>query len=266
MKKIILIVACLVSFYGISQNLRRIQVQGKVIVESADISGITVFNSTSNKGTITDSRGNFVLEVALNDLINVSALQFTNVSFKVNESIINSKTIKVFLIEEIHELDEIVIFEKGLSGNLNADIKTVETFEPKLHTFYFERNIDDDFKGEVKPKLENVATDSEGQFMKHGLNLVNVVDQLLLPIFRREVKDKKLKGIPDIPVESVKYYFGADFLVDNFNIPQHRVDEFIRFVETEDFNYTLLNYGNEMEFLELLTKKSKEFLGVNEFN
>ena len=49
-------------------------------------------------------------------------------------------------------------------------------------------------------------------------------------------------------------------MVANFNIPEHRVEEFIRYVESEDFDFSLLNYGKEMEFLELLNKKSIEFL------
>ena len=95
--------------------------------------------------------------------------------------------------------------------------------------------------------------------MSNGLNVVNVLDQLLIPLFRPEVKDKKAVGIPDVPAESIKYYLGSKFLVDNFNIPEHRVEEFIRYVEEDTFDFYLLNYGHEMEFLELLSKKSKMF-------
>jgi len=96
--------------------------------------------------------------------------------------------------------------------------------------------------------------------MVNGLNVVNVVDQLLIPLFRSEVKDKKAAGIPEVPVKSIKYYLGSNFLVENFNIPEHRVEEFIRYVEDETFDFDLLNYGHEIEFLELLSQKSKTFL------
>ncbi len=66
--------------------------------------------------------------------------------------------------------------------------------------------------------------------------------------------------MPDVPIESIKYYFGSEFLVDNFNIPEHRVQEFIGFVQSGNFDFLLLNYGKEMEFLELLNAKSVEFL------
>jgi uncharacterized protein (UPF0248 family) len=82
----------------------------------------------------------------------------------------------------------------------------------------------------------------------------------LIPLFRSEVRDKKAAGVPEVPVKSIKYYLGSTFLVENFNIPEHRVEEFIRYVEDEAFDFDLLNYGHEIEFLDLLSKKSKTFL------
>jgi len=119
---------------------------------------------------------------------------------------------------------------------------------------------DYNFETDYKTDVANVSIDRQQQTMVNGLNIVNVVDQLLLPLFRAEVKDKKKAGVPDVPIEAIKYYFGSEFLVDNFNIPEHRVEEFIRFVEGSNFDFSLLNYGKEMEFLELLNKKSIAFL------
>ena len=45
MKKIILFLAIVISFSAVSQNVGRIEVSGKIIVEGSDISGITIFNT-----------------------------------------------------------------------------------------------------------------------------------------------------------------------------------------------------------------------------
>lgn len=265
MKKIVAFLFFITSLSSVSQTFNRVEVKGEIIVESTDISGITIFNSSSNVGTVTNEKGEFVLKVVLNDIIEISALQYQNISFTVNEAIIESKTMKIFLIEEINKLDEVIVLTKGLSGSLIADMEAVKTFNPKLDAIYFGiKNSDDfNFTDDYKSKVKNVAMNSERQTMINGLNIVNVVDQILLPLFRSKVKDKKASGIPEVPVESVKYYFGSEFLVDNFNIPEHRVEEFIRYVESENFDFSLLNYGKEMEFLELLNKKSIEFLNNN---
>ncbi len=262
MKKITFYFTLLITLQVVSQNITRIQVSGKIIVESNDISGITIYNTSSEKGTVTNDKGQFVLQVALNDLIQVSALQYQNINFEVNEAIIKSTSIKLFLIEEINRLDEVIVKKKGLSGVLSSDIESVVTFNPKLDALYFGIKHSEEFyfSDDYKSKTENIAMTSQQQQMINGLNIINVVDQLLLPLFRSRVKNKKDKGVPEVPIESIKYYFGSEFLVDNFNIPEHRVGEFIRFVESDDFDFSLLNYGKEMEFLELLNKKSVEFL------
>lgn len=262
MKKIVYVLLIFATMNINAQNITRTDVKGKIVVEHSDISGITIFNSSSNKGTVTDNNGEFTIAIAENDIIEVSALQFQNLNFKVNADIIKSKSMKIFLIEEINKLDEIVVKSKGLTGNLITDIDDSKTFNPKLDALYFgvkhssEYNFETDYKTEVK----NIGDDIQRNTLYNGLNVVNVVDQLLLPIFRSEAKEKKPKDMPDVPANAIKYYFASEFLVDNFNIPEHRVEDFIAYVESDDFDFTLLNYGRELEFLELLNQKSIEFL------
>ncbi len=262
MKKIIILLTVLVGFQAVSQNLKPIKIKGKVTVEGGDLTGISIFNKTSKIGTITDENGEFTLPVKLNDSIEVSALQFKNIGFLVNQGILQAKTMKIFLIDEINKLDEVVITGKGLSKSLEAQIKITGNFNPKLNNLYFGMVNDNEAYNDIdyKTSVSNNTMNSQRQRMIRGLNIVNVVDQLLLPLFRSKVKDKEETGIPEVPIESVKYYFGSDFLVDNFNIPEHRVEEFIRYVESDDFDVSLLNYGKEMELLELIHNKSLQFL------
>lgn len=265
MKYIIFLFGFLVSLQVISQDYKRVEVNGKIIVESSEISGISIFNKTSNSYAISDDNGEFVLTVGLNDIIEVSALQFQNINFQVNEAIIQSKAMKILLIEEINKLDEVIVNVKGLSGYLEKDIRNTKKFNPKLNVLYFAIANSDayTFKEDNMSAVSNMTMNTQRQRMINGLNIVNVVDQLLLPLFRSKVKNKKDSGIPEVPIESIKYYFGSEFLTDNFDIPKHRIEEFIRYVEGENFDFSLLNYGKEMEFLQLLHDKSLQFLNRN---
>ncbi|MEW4924330.1 carboxypeptidase-like regulatory domain-containing protein [Algibacter sp. 2305UL17-15] len=262
MKKIFCLVLFLSAITVNSQNITRTDVQGKIVIEHSDISGITIFNASSNKGTITDNNGEFKIAVALNDIIEVSALQFQNLSFKVNKDIVASRNMKIFLIEEINKLDEIIVKTKGLSGNLETDIGDSETFNPKLDALYFgvKHSSEYSFETDYKTEVKNMTVNAEKVRLYNGLNIVNVVDQLLLPVFRSEAKEKKASNIPKVPSKAIKYYFASEFLVDNFKIPEHRVEDFIAYVHRDDFDFSLLNYGKELEFLELLNQKSVEFL------
>ena len=264
MKKTILFIACFINMLVHAQDFKRLVVDGKIIVESNDVSGITVFNTSSNKGAVSDDNGEFKLAVRLNDIITVSALQFQNIEFKVNQSIMTSLKMKIFLIEEINRLPEIVLLPNRLTGKLVADMDKTKRFTPKLDAFYYGIKKPDvvRFGADNKTQVQNTAIATQHITMVNGLNIKNVVDQLLLPLFRSKADGKKEKGIPEVPVDAIKYYFGSEFLKHNFNIPEHRVEEFIRYVEKDGFDYTLLNYGNEMQFLELLHSESEAFLGA----
>jgi len=201
-------------------------------------------------------------------VIEVSALQYQNITFKVNEAIIKSGIMKIYLIEEINQLEEVFVSSNRLSGNLPRDIDKVSHFHQKHDILYF--GIHNTFKPDMGTAQNlndialnanhNVAMNPERLNMINGLNIVNVVDQLLLPLFRSEVDHRENYEVVEVPVESIKYYFGSKFLADNFNIPEHRVDEFIVFVYNSGFDYSLLNYGSELQLLELLHNKSIEFL------
>ena len=94
MKKFVLFFVLLISFYGVGQNSKRIEIKGKVIVEKSDVEGIPIINKTSNAMVFTDALGNFVLNVKLNDSIEVKALQYQNISFKVNQAVMRFINLK----------------------------------------------------------------------------------------------------------------------------------------------------------------------------
>lgn len=262
MKKLLLLCVFCMPFFAYSQIISRENINGKIVVEGSDIEGITIYNTTSNKGTVTNAKGEFMIAAALYDLIEVRALEYQNIEIRINKEILASKKMRVFLIEEINQLDEVLVRNRALTGNITTDAKSVKLFTPKRDVVYFGMVNQDpnDFAENNPAQIKNAAIRSEAQAMVYSLNVINVVDQLLIPLFRSEVKDKKAAGVPEVPVKSIKYYLGSTFLVENFNIPEHRVEEFIRYVEDDTFDFELLNYGHEIEFLELLNRKSKTFL------
>ena len=264
MKKLLPLFVFCISFFAISQDIKRENVDGKIIVEGSNIEGITIYNTSSGLGSVTNINGEFTIAVTLKDLLEIRSLKYQNFDVRINEAILESKKISIFLIEEINKLDEVIITNKRLTGNIKTDMNSVKTFYPKLDAIYFGIKNKEayDFSDDSKSHVENIGIHSQAQTMVNGLNVVNIVDQLLIPLFRSEVEDKKAAGVPEVPVKSIKYYLGSNFLVENFNIPEHRVEEFIRYVEDEAFDFDLLNYGHEMEFLELLSKKSKTFLNT----
>ncbi|MGI9530975.1 carboxypeptidase-like regulatory domain-containing protein [Lutimonas sp.] len=262
MRLILSILLLSTSFFVMSQDIKREEIIGKIIVEGSDIEGITVYNSSSQKGSVTDANGQFIIAVALNDMLEFRALEYQSIDVTVNKAVLESNRMSVYLIEKMNILDEVVIPKKELSGNLVTDANKLTTFNPKLDAFYFSISYDEisGLGDDGESQIDYLDRNEQGKTMVNGLNVVNVVDQLLIPLFRSEVPNKEEAGVPEVPAENIKYYLGSDYLVENFSIPEHRVEEFIRYVEDDTFDFELLNYGHELEFLELLSRKSTLFL------
>ena len=76
-----------ISFVTYSQEMKRDIVQGKIIVEGDDIEGITIYNATSAIGTVTNKNGEFTIAVAVDDLLEIRALEYQNFDVVVNKEI-----------------------------------------------------------------------------------------------------------------------------------------------------------------------------------
>ncbi len=123
MKLLLSLFVFCISFFAFSQDMKREIVNGKIIVEGNDIEGITIYNTSSNIGTVTDKNGEFTIAVALNDLLEIKALEYQNIDVRINKAILESKEISIFLIEEMNILDEVVVETKILTGNIITDAK-----------------------------------------------------------------------------------------------------------------------------------------------
>lgn len=265
MKSTLLLIVFLFSTALIfSQEASRIEVKGKVVVNSNDKEGITVYNASSNKGTITNDKGEFVIMVALNDKIEFAALQFNDFNIAIDEEVITSKQLTVILVEHINKLDEVLIIPYDLSGNLVVDVESVKTFNPNMDAIYFGiQNVDEfEFSDDYKSRTENIAMHSQGQTMTYGLNIANIVGMLLKPLFKsNKNKEKSLKSeYPDIPINILKDRYSAPFLNENFGVPLDEIDQFVLYLEDNGLDYNLLKSGKELEFLEFISQKSKLYL------
>ena len=265
MKKLLLLFyVVFLSLNAWSQTTERIVVKGKIVVSSNDIEGITVYNSSSNLGTITNEKGEFAIKVMLNDRVEFGALQFRDFTIIIDEKIIASKKMTVFLVEKINKLDEVVILPYDLSGNLQVDVEGVKTFNADLNAIYFgiKHSSAYEFPDDQRSKAENPVMHSQGQTMVNGANVGNILGLLLKPIFKSKPSSKKQDNefVETRPFNTLTQEYSSQFLFDNFSIPISKTDSFIRFVEANGIDYGLLESGKELEFLEFITQKSKLFL------
>lgn len=241
-----------------SQTNERINVKGIILSNNNDIEGVTVFNASSNKGTITNDKGEFVIEVALNDRIEVSALQYESVTITIDEPVIKSKKLNIYLRDHINNLDA-VLLTYGLSGNLLVDIKNIKP-PPSINIDFGNMNA---YQFKVDKALDNkVIADALNSVVNKG-QLYNGVDfnKISKLIFKSKKtgtskneisQEQKPKELTDL--------YSQKGISKNFNIPLDSIGSFIHFLEVKGIPQELLKDENEMQRIEFLMEQSKLFL------
>lgn len=264
MKYILFFIGCFITISIFGQDIERVSVNGRISVSSEDKQGVTVYNASSNKGTITDENGDFKISVAINDILEFGALQFKDFTITITEDIIKSKTMTVILVEEVNKLDEVVILPFGLTGNINADLENVRTYNVSLDYVYFGLdNIEDfEFSADYKTKADNLAFNENNPHVGNMLNIVNLAGFIVSQVvdIEKENKTNAEKAIKKTPFKEALDKYSVNYIHTNFNIPLEQVDAFIDYIEEEGVDEELLDEDKEMQFLERITQLSKSFL------
>lgn len=241
-----------------SQTIERVVVEGIVFANNNDVEGVTVFNTSSNTGTVTNNNGEFTIEVALNDRIEVSALQYEPVVVTVDESVIKSKELKIYLREHINNLDA-VLLTYGLSGNLHEDIEKVKP--PPSITIDFGNmdaymfDVDNAFDNKVIEDALN-STMYKGQ-LYNGVNLKEVFKLFFKSKRRKPIKNDMLHKQKPTKLTDV---YSNTVISEICNIPLESVEPFLAYLDEKGIAQELLKNGNELQLIEFLLKQSELFL------
>jgi len=271
-KRLLILILVLITSFMHSQEIERVKVKGKIIVEANDIEGITVYNTSSEKGTITDIDGNFTIEAGLNDRIEISALQFKKFIIAVDEGVVEQRKMTIFMVEEVNKLPEVVITPYDLSGNIIVDINRVRTLNLPFEADNFNLNKvpveqTPDYKSSVQNQFVRGAG---GKSDMLGGDMIGLVGFLLKPLFKKKDKktdiekyqDRVQAANKDFEVLDLRLMYSNDYIYRMFGIPQDKVNEFIVFVEDNGLDYDLLKEGREMEFIDFLVQQSNSFLDL----
>ncbi|PCH52308.1 MAG: hypothetical protein COC22_04275 [Flavobacteriaceae bacterium] len=240
-----------------SQTNQRIEVNGIILSENNENEGISVFNISSNEGTITNNKGEFVIKATVNDSIEISALQFKPTIVLVDEGVIKDKKIKIYIVEQINELDA-VLLSIGLSGNLSSDIKKAK----KPSRFVIDI-------GDVGA-LEQIDRSFGNNTVFNDLNSVVNKGQLYNAINVGEIFKSKKKLTANNKIEQkiksleLVHVYSPAMIEKMFKVPGDQVYNFIDFLESNGIDHELCEPENELKLMNYLLKQRKLFLKLNE--
>jgi hypothetical protein len=247
---------------GFSQITKRVEIQGIVSSSRADASGVTVYNTTSKKGAITNKNGEFVIKVSEQDQIEVSSILFKDFKFSITKAEIEAKYVQIYVLERINNLDEVVLLKYDLNGLLETDIADVVVFNTSVDFNSINLDLSKyDFSEDYKSAPSNIIV-RQGEFYNLAdlREIIKLMDKLLSKK-NKKISDNNLRN--STSTLSLQEVYPPEFYIINYDIKPEKVQAFILYLETNDFNNTLLLPKNEMKLLEFLTQKSIAFSALN---
>jgi hypothetical protein len=137
MKKLIYIAICIISFEGISQEIKlndslkptniTFPLIGQIVnhEDKTPLNYAHLFNLNSVVGTVTNDEGNFEIPTAVNDTLYISYLGFQSIKLKITNDLLKGNQLVIELHEKTEQMKEVVVKSHKLIGVLEIDAKNV---------------------------------------------------------------------------------------------------------------------------------------------
>ena len=250
-----------------SQEIDRIKVSGKVTAPlGEDIEGISIYNISSQMGTVTSPEGLFELNVAENDRISVTALQFSTFTVIVDSGVIESEMMGIYLNPVVNQLEEVIVRPYDLLGNVTADVSRIQTANvvPHWDLSYESLEFDYEFSADQYTSVKgNKAEEAyfNGQYQA-SLDFIGLAG-LLFPKKKRKTF-RELNSEKNLVANSLRQRFSNSYLSLVFGIQEELANDFIFFVEENGMQRRWLKQENEILLLDFMHQKSDAYKKLRE--
>ncbi len=238
-----------------AQITSRITIEGKINASINDnVEGIVVLNKNTDKGTVTNEKGEFKINAGIDDIVEVISVQYERFVVLIDQGVIENRRMAIFLNESVNELEEVVVRPYDLLGNIRVDAKKIKV-TPLIKPDLNENLIGiDKWKEGANPTMRNIALDKE--MLVNGLNFVN----LFKLVIKSKNKKKDKNAIPKDDVDTkIREMYNDQFFKENLKIDIENINEFIFYAEEKGLNASYFKEGKELELLEFLVIQSENY-------
>ncbi|MFC4636254.1 hypothetical protein ACFO3O_20275 [Dokdonia ponticola] len=229
--------------------------RGEVLNDSIEKASLTVVNISLKNGSITNEEGIFEIPVRVSDTINISAVQYESRQFVITQKIYDRKTMSLYLVPKVTELDEVNISNVDLTGYLRRDI--LNTPIKKIITAG-DLGLPENAHAPFTPEERRAYSASAGGAGAFGA--------LIMAINGQAKKYKKQLEVMrfQIKVEKARETFSDSLYMKSLNIPKELIEDFVYFVFEEKKAEGDDEKGNSMDLLEYMLKKSRKYIALKE--
>lgn len=234
MKQLSFLVLFLLSAQLFSQGIR-VKLSGKIMSDSTAVENVHIYNKTSNRGTISNTNGNFQVSVKLRDTLLFSNIQYAKRSVIISKKHLEKKFIAVSLHQSTNDLEEIIVHNMASSLGLpNAGKEPLKPTERKIN--YYK-------KGGTLNNIYGWVSGDKKKLKK--LQILKDADE--------EDFEKR------IIIMDVREQFKDEFFIKTLNIPEERIDPFIYYCLDDNFMF-LFSKSRYIEIIDIFIKNREAFL------
>lgn len=242
----------LLNFHFFAQDERE-DISGIVNSFNTPIENVHIVNTNTGQGTISNSNGEFIIMVKVDDTLKFTHLEYHLFTLKIDKKTIQNPLI-ISLQKVVNQIPEVVVKNHNLSGLLVTDSKN-ETSEEIEAKYKFQNELmelaklpskkDSDVNYE-KPYLNDVST-IKFTGTPIGINIPDKENEL-----RRALRIKK--SIPDKIIQDL----GEDYFINELKIPKDSIHNFLTYCNFKGI-FELYKKGDILKLIDILKKEAKEY-------
>lgn len=212
-----------------------ILIQGLIMHDSTALENVHVVNKATNKGALSNDRGEFQMFAKENDTLLFSSIQFVTKKLIINKEHLKNKALKIHLSQKNNVLKEIVLENMAKSLGLpNADKTPLKPTERKLNYIKKGGNLDKIYawiSGNKKSlKILQKHLDEDDKIIETNLN-----------------------------IQMIRNHFTDAFFINTLKIPKENIDGLINFCLPKGIVF-VFERERYLEVIDLLIQHKDSYL------
>jgi hypothetical protein len=226
------------SFHLLASGQQRRPIKGKLLYKNTVVVAANVVNNTAQTNTITDSEGEFEIEVAEGDEVIFSSVQYQIRAVTITKDILVKNRLVVSVNENINELREVVVTTEDIDRFLDLKEEEFKGF---------------DYEQDKSTRVVNKLTDD--RVLTQGIDFVNIA-KLLVKALSSKTEEEQLRMKPS---EVLPLVFEDSFFENDLQLKKDEVVGFLDYIDTKLKTSTLLKQGKQFQLIDYLINQSKEY-------
>ena len=216
----------------------RTPIKGKLLYKNTVVVAAKVVNNTAQTNTITDSEGEFEIEVAEGDEIIFSSVQYQIRVVTITPEILAINRLVVSVTENINELREVVVTTEDIERFLDLKEEEFKGF---------------DYEQDKSTRVNNKLTDD--RVLTQGIDFVNIA-KLIVKALNSKSEEERMRLKPS---EVLPQVFEDSFFENDLKLQKDQVVGFLEYIDTQMKTSTLLKQSMQFQLIDYLINQSETY-------